>query len=158
MQSTKFSVTSSRNVQAITHNNAFEIPMYLLTNLNSYTVYCTAFCNFLPMLLFSNVTSPNVCTLCSNKIRNSRVSQIFNFYSYSFNQGNYGKSPIFFSITRNRDDVVREFLRRGAKVKIVNNKGQTPLSLAAGHLTEETVQLIEAAEEAQKDVCYCKKC
>jgi ankyrin repeat protein len=50
--------------------------------------------------------------------------------------------------------VVREFLKRGAKVKIVNNKGQTPLSLAAGHLTEETVQLIEKAEADQKDVCY----
>ena len=49
---------------------------------------------------------------------------------------------------------MREFLRRGAKVKIVNNKGQTPLSLAAGHLTEETVQLIEKAEADQKDVCY----
>ena len=50
---------------------------------------------------------------------------------------------------------MKEFLKRGAKVKIVNNKGQTPLSLAAGHLLEETVQLIEAAEEAQKDVCCC---
>lgn len=49
--------------------------------------------------------------------------------------------------------MVREFLKRGAKVKIVNNKGQTPLSLAAGHLTEETVQLIEKAEADQKDVC-----
>ena len=37
----------------------------------------------------------------------------------------------------------------------MNNKGQTPLSLAAGHLLEETVLLIEAAEEAQKDVCCC---
>jgi ankyrin repeat protein len=49
---------------------------------------------------------------------------------------------------------VVEFLRRGAKVKIVNNKGQTPLSLAVSHLREETIQLIEAAEEAQKDVSW----
>ena len=45
-----------------------------------------------------------------------------------------------------------EFLKRGAKVKIVNNKGQTPLSLAVSHLLEETILLIEAAEEEQKEV------
>ena len=39
-------------------------------------------------------------------------------------------------------------------MKIVNNKGQTPLSLAVSHLREETIQLIEAAEEAQKEVSW----
>ena len=68
--------------------------------------------------------------------------------------GNYGKSALFFSITRNRDEIVIEFLKRGAKVKIVNNKGQTPLSLAVSHLKEETIKLIEEAEEAQKEVGY----
>ena len=66
--------------------------------------------------------------------------------------GNYGKSALFFAITRNRDEIVVEFLKRGAKVKIVNNKGQTPLSLAVSHLLEETILLIEAAEEEQKEV------
>ena len=69
-----------------------------------------------------------------------------------FSIGNYGKSALFFAITRNRDEIVIEFLKRGAKVKIVNNKGQTPLSLAVSHLLEETILLIEAAEEEQKEV------
>ena len=73
-------------------------------------------------------------------------------YDFALLSGNYGKSALFFAITRNRDDIVVEFLKRGAKVKIVNNKGQTPLSLAVSHLLEETILLIEAAEEQQKEV------
>ena len=38
-----------------------------------------------------------------------------------------------------RDDVVLALLQRGALVKIVNNKGQTPVSLAASHLHETTI-------------------
>lgn len=43
-------------------------------------------------------------------------------------------------------------------MKIVNNKGQTPLSLAVSHLREETILLIEAAEEAQKEVRHVAHC
>ena len=39
-------------------------------------------------------------------------------------------------------------------MKIVNNKGQTPLSLAVSHLKEETIMLIEEAEKAQKEVRF----
>jgi ankyrin repeat protein len=64
--------------------------------------------------------------------------------------GNYGKSAIFYAITRNRDEMVVELLAQGARVKIVNNKGQTPLSLAVSHLREETILMIERQEEIQK--------
>lgn len=72
-----------------------------------------------------------------------------NVNTHSTSPGNYGKSAIFYAITRSRDDMVLELLRQGAKVKIVNNKGQTPLSLAVSHLEEETILLIEKAENVQ---------
>jgi hypothetical protein len=53
--------------------------------------------------------------------------------------GNYGKTPIFYAITRCRDDVVCALLRAGARVTLVNNKGQSPLSLAASHCAPATV-------------------
>ena len=53
---------------------------------------------------------------------------------FSTSPGNYGKTAIFYAITRSRDELVLELLRHGAHVKIVNNKGQTPVSLAASHL------------------------
>ena len=46
---------------------------------------------------------------------------------------------ITITITLSRDDVVVALLQRGALVKIVNNKGQTPVSLAASHLLETTI-------------------
>jgi hypothetical protein len=59
----------------------------------------------------------------------------------------YGKTPIFFALTQNRDDVVRLLLNRGAFVKIINNKGQSALSLATpSHVSAETTALIQQAE------------
>ena len=57
----------------------------------------------------------------------------------STKRGNYGKFAIFYAITRCRDDVVQALLLLQASVRIVNNKGQTPLSLALSHLQEETI-------------------
>ncbi len=75
--------------------------------------------------------------------RGSNVNQ------WSTGSGNYGKTAIFYAMTQCRDDVVMELLERGAWVKIVNNKGQTPRSLAVSHLKEETLQAIERAEQQQ---------
>ncbi len=61
--------------------------------------------------------------------------------------GNYGKSPIFYAITRCRDNVVNLLLDRGANVSIVNNKGQSPRSLAVSHLPESTQTKIMLQEE-----------
>lgn len=66
--------------------------------------------------------------------------------AFSDGPHNYGKSAIFYAITRCRDDVVHLLLDHGASVKIVNNKGQTPLSLAASHLEDGTIAAISARE------------
>jgi len=62
----------------------------------------------------------------------------------------YGKTPIFFAATRCRDDVVLSLLRRGANVKIVNNKGQSVLSIASSHLRDETVAAVRRVELEQR--------
>jgi len=59
-----------------------------------------------------------------------------------------GKSPIFYALTRCRDDVVGLLLRAGANVCIVNNKGQSPRSLAFSHCSDATLDAIVQAEEA----------
>ena len=107
---------------------------------------------FFPDGLFSLAKSLSSHTLylSYDQILQFRLLLIMNISAIL--SGNYGKSALFFAITRNRDEIVVEFLKRGAKVKIVNNKGQTPLSLAVSHLLEETILLIEAAEEEQKEV------
>ena len=61
----------------------------------------------------------------------------------------YGKTPIFYAITRCRDPVVQLLLEHGARTRIMNNKGQTVLSLAASHNSPATVSAIEAAEEQE---------
>jgi hypothetical protein len=59
----------------------------------------------------------------------------------------YGKTPLFFALTQNRDEVVRLLLERGAGVKVINNKGQSALSLATpSHVSAETRALIQQAE------------
>jgi 3'-5' exonuclease/Ankyrin repeats (3 copies) len=65
-------------------------------------------------------------------------------------QYSYGKTPIFFAATRSRDDVVLFLLNRGAHVKIVNNKGQSVLSIASSHLLPEAVQRVVQAEAEQE--------
>ena len=50
--------------------------------------------------------------------------------AYSTGMGNYGKTAIFYALTRCRDGMVELLLSRGASVLICNNKGQVP-SLAA---------------------------
>ena len=87
-------------------------------------------------------------------IENIRVLLDFgaDLNQWSTGIGNFGKTAIFYAITQCRDDVVMELLNRGAWVKIINNKGQSPRSLAATHCKEETVRAIELAEEQQKDL------
>lgn len=64
-----------------------------------------------------------------------------------------GKTPIFFALTRGQDRNVCALLELGASVRIVNNKGQTPLSLAATHVQQATVNLI-ASREALEDSAW----
>ena len=67
----------------------------------------------------------------------------------SIGKYNYGKTAIFYAITRCRDDVAAFLLERGARCKIINNKGQSPYSLALSHCTQETCDLIAAAEKRE---------
>ena len=67
----------------------------------------------------------------------------------SVGDGNYGKTPIFYALTRCRDDAVELLLGRGASVLVVNNKGQTPVSLAQTHLTPRYRAMVELAEAEQ---------
>lgn len=64
----------------------------------------------------------------------------------------YGKTPIFFASTRCRDDVVMLLLQRNARVKIVNNKGQSVLSIASSHLQSQTVEEIKKKELEQSSL------
>jgi ankyrin repeat protein len=68
---------------------------------------------------------------------------------YTKKSGNYGKTPIFYAITRCRDDVVCTLIAAGARLTIVNNKGQTPMSLAASHLQPATIELMKRVERQQ---------
>jgi len=63
--------------------------------------------------------------------------------------GNYGKTPIFYAITQDRDDVVRLLIESGSNLLIVNNKGQTPCSLSMAHLSIGTQKLLFEEEKKQ---------
>ena len=52
----------------------------------------------------------------------------------------YGKTPLFYATTRCRDEVVRLLLEHGAKTRVLNNKGQSVLSLASSHLRPAAVE------------------
>ena len=67
----------------------------------------------------------------------------------STGEGNYGKTAIFYSITQCRDDAVLLLLSHGASLLIVNNKGQTPCSLAFNKLKKETCEFMFQMEEHQ---------
>ena len=62
----------------------------------------------------------------------------------------YGKTAIFFATTRGRNDVVQLLLEYGANVCIINNKGQSVLSLASTHLPPTTIAAIQKAEKEQQ--------
>jgi len=67
-------------------------------------------------------------------------------------QYSYGKTPIFFAATKCRDDMVQFLLQHtDAHVKIVNNKGQSVLSIASSHLKQETIDMIQRAESRQEE-------
>ena len=59
----------------------------------------------------------------------------------------YGKTPLFYATTRCRNVVVQLLLARGAKTRILNNKGQSVLSLAASHLKPEVIEALVLAEQ-----------
>lgn len=75
-----------------------------------------------------------------------------NVNTWSTNIGNYGKTAIFYAITKCREDIVIKLLEYGAIVKIVNNKGQSPRSLAASHLSSKILLAIENQEMIQSDI------
>lgn len=64
----------------------------------------------------------------------------------------YGKTPIFFALTRSREDIVEYLLDQDAIVKIVNNKGQSILSIAASHVPESLIDRIQKKEIEQDGI------
>jgi ankyrin repeat protein len=67
--------------------------------------------------------------------------------SISTGVGNYGKTALFYALTRGREDMCTHLLlTHSASVSIVNNKGQTPLSLSITHVSSSIVRLIEKCE------------
>ncbi len=75
--------------------------------------------------------------------------------AYSKQEFSYGKTAIFFALTQSRPDVTAYLLQKGAKVTIVNNKGQSVLSLAASRFqdseSEDILETIQTLEEEQGD-------
>lgn len=67
----------------------------------------------------------------------------------SVGEGNYGKTPIFYALTRFREEMVYHCLELGADLLIVNNKGQTPCSLASSHMSEKLCRKMYSIEEEQ---------
>eukprot|EP00977_Amphora_coffeiformis_P016400 scaffold5079_cov169-Amphora_coffeaeformis.AAC.9 len=63
--------------------------------------------------------------------------------------GNHGKTPIFYALTRSREEMVSHCIDKGANLLIVNNKGQTPSSLAVSHVSPELCARMWALEEEQ---------
>jgi hypothetical protein len=65
--------------------------------------------------------------------------------------GNYGKSPICYAITQDRDDVIQYLLseEHNASVLMVNNKGQSVVSIAQTRLKAETKELLHRKEAEQ---------
>ena len=64
----------------------------------------------------------------------------------------YGKTCLFFALTQSRCDVAEYLLERGAHVKIVNNKGQSPLSIASSHFfTEKDQHIVQKIIQAEQD-------
>lgn len=70
---------------------------------------------------------------------------------YSTATFSYGKTPIFFALTQSRQDVVQYLLELPKiQVAIVNNKGQSVLSLAASHdMPNSVLQKIQQLEQQQ---------
>uniref|UniRef100_A0A7S3DTI3 3'-5' exonuclease domain-containing protein n=1 Tax=Entomoneis paludosa TaxID=265537 RepID=A0A7S3DTI3_9STRA len=67
----------------------------------------------------------------------------------SRSEGNYGKTPIFYALTQCREDVVRLLVENDASLLVVNNKGQTPCSIAVSHLNETACQHLFEIEAQQ---------
>ena len=67
----------------------------------------------------------------------------------SKSEGNYGKTPLFYALTQCREDVVRYLIAEGASLLIVNNKGQTPCSIAVSHLDADACQFLFDVESEQ---------
>ena len=67
----------------------------------------------------------------------------------SMGSGNYGKTPIFYALTQCREDAVLLLIANGADLLFVNNKGQSPCSIAVSHLKPEVCQIMYDVEASQ---------
>jgi hypothetical protein len=75
---------------------------------------------------------------------------------YSKGEFSYGKTAIFFAATQSRVDVMEYLLSRNPKVTIVNNKGQSVLSIAFSHdilpsILQRIMQLEQQERQADND-------
>ena len=66
----------------------------------------------------------------------------------------YGKTPLFFAATRSRKNVMEYLIEQGAHVKIINNKGQSVLSIASSHVDQDVINKIQAAELEQSQISW----
>jgi len=91
-------------------------------------------------------------TLRRGNIENVRILLDYgaDIDAISIGKGCYGKSAIFYAITRCRNDVVDLLLSYGANVSIINNKGQSPRSLAVSHLSSDLI--IKICQQENQDL------
>jgi len=68
----------------------------------------------------------------------------------STGKGNLGKTGVFYALTQGRDEVVMYLVEEGVNVRVVNNKGQTPISLAVGHVGREVLGVLERREREEQ--------
>lgn len=72
---------------------------------------------------------------------------------YSKGQFSYGKTAVFFAATQSRVDVMEYLLSKDSKVTIVNNKGQSVLSIASSHdMPPSVIDKIQQLEKQQQRV------
>lgn len=89
---------------------------------------------------------------CLENVKFLVEEQMCNVNAIATGQHSYGKTPIFFACTQSRNDVVSYLLDQGAHVKILNNKGQSVLSIAASHLEAGVIERIQLIEKQQADM------
>ncbi|KAL3915433.1 MAG: hypothetical protein SGILL_005657, partial [Bacillariaceae sp.] len=71
---------------------------------------------------------------------------------YCKGEFSYGKTAIFFAATQSRVDVMQYLLQCEAKVSIVNNKGQSVVSIASSHdMPPAVIERIQELEHQQGD-------
>ena len=138
-------VTASQIRRAVKTNNNAKLQQLL-----KQALVCGDLSSFADVINCGNVNNKSALHIASQWRKCSMVECLLDHKADINAAASRGQRPICFAIGKRRYETIQLLLKRGANLLVRSVQGETPLSMARGHLGTERPDIVDAIEAQQK--------